>query len=381
MARLARDEQPTYILSYPRWIRLSRMGAVILLVAAALLRLVMAWVHFFRPLVHVASTSTESALTLADQLAQVLAVQPLRPLIAAHLGLFLAAGALAFVHALLPDLALTDEGLAVRALRGWQVVPWTAIQVVRIMKFEDTRQRLVLIQGNWTRWAPWPRLPSMCLGAGFQPGVPLTSSIRDFKPLMTRLYREVTQATPEALFDDEFLSPSAAMLVEPTPTLLTLVEQARDEGWPLAISAQVMTAVPAGLVIVQLLLVILQGDVWWKLLAIVGLCALEWLIGAFYLYALGEFFGSYVEFQEATLLYPPVQIPRALLTVPMAMLVASGAPFLAAMVGLAGVLWSVTLTALLVQQLYRLDSIIPAMVGGAFQALYQFMVLALIFSG
>jgi hypothetical protein len=65
----------------------------------------------------------------------------------------------------------------------------------------------------------------------------------------------------------------------------------------------------------------------------------------------------------------------------MAMLVGAGLPFLAAMVGLAGVLWAVTLTALLVQRLYRLDSILYALAGGAFQAMFQFLVLGVIFTG
>jgi hypothetical protein len=36
------------------------------------------------------------------------------------------------------------------------------------------------------------------------------------------------------------------------------------------------------------------------------------------------------------------------------------------------------LTALLVQQLYRLKSLLPAMIGGTFQALFQFIVLAVV---
>jgi hypothetical protein len=140
-----------------------------------------------------------------------------------------------------------------------------------------------------------------------------------------------------------------------------------------------MAAVPAGLILVQLLILILEGDVWWKGLAIAGLCGLEWLIGALYLYALAEIFPGLVEFRETALLYPLAQIPRALLSLPMAMLVAAGVPFLAAMLGLAGVLWAVILTALLVQQFYRLKSIVPAVIGGAFQALFQFLVLAIVF--
>ncbi len=63
----------------------------------------------------------------------------------------------------------------------------------------------------------------------------------------------------------------------------------------------------------------------------------------------------------------------------MAMLVAAGAPFLAAMVGLVSVLWAVILTAFLVRHMFRLRSILPAVIGGVFQALFQFLVLALVF--
>jgi hypothetical protein len=371
MARLHGEDKPTYILSYPRWVRLGRTGAVLLLTGVALVRWALAWIGVVRPVIEAASTS-------ANRL-DVLAAQPLRPLIAAHVSLLLVAGVVAFLYDLMPDLSLANDGLVVRTVLGWKVIPWTAVRVVRIMSFEKTRRRLVLVQGNWTRWSPWPRLVSVCLGAGHAPGVLFTSAIRDFRPLMRRMYQEVKQANPDALFDDEFLSPSALMVLEPMPTLDNLVDEARNEGWPLAISAQAMSAVPLGLVLAQLLILLLRGGAWWKPLAIIGLCEMEWLIGALYLYALAEFFPGSLEFQEALLLYPLPQIPRALLTVPMAMLVAAGIPFLAGMVGLAGVLWAVTLTALLVQRLYRLESVLPAMVGGALQALLQFLALAIVF--
>ena len=67
-----------------------------------------------------------------------------------------------------------------------------------------------------------------------------------------------------------------------------------------------------------------KGGGWWKPLVIIGLCEVEWLIGAFYLYALAEFFPAEIEYQQAALLYPLPQVPRALLTVPMAILVAAG---------------------------------------------------------
>jgi hypothetical protein len=381
MNRLQGEDRPTYILGYPRWVRLSRIGGTVLLVGAVLVRLVLAWVHLVRPLLAAVQATSGDPAEIGQALSQALAAQPLRPFLSVHLSLILVAGALAFLRAILPDLALADEGLAVRSLGGWRVIPWASVRVVRIMSFAKPERRLVLVQGNWTRWSPWPRLVSVCLGAGLDPGLLFTSQIRDFKPLMLRLYREVKQAAPEALFDDEFLSPTAALALEPTPTLADLVDQAREEGWALSISAQVMGAVAAGLIVVQLLVLLLQGGAWWKPLVIIALCGMEWLIGTFYLYALSEFFPAFVGFRESALLYPPPQIPRALLAVPMAMLVAAGLPFLAAMVGLAGVLWAVTVTALLVQRLYRLDSILYALAGGAFQAMFQFLVLGVIFTG
>jgi hypothetical protein len=222
---------------------------------------------------------------------------------------------------------------------------------------------------------------SACLGAGLEPGLFFTSDIRDFKALMQRMYREVTRAAPEATFDDEFFSLPARMMLEPTATLEKLVEQAREEGWPTALSFQTMAAVAGGLVLSQLLILILAGGTWWKPLALMGLCGLEWVIGALYLYALTEIFPAQYELREGVLLYPLPQIPRALLAIPMAMLVAAGVPFLAAMIGLVGVLWAVVLTALLVQQMYRLKSIWPAMIGGALQALFQFIVLSIVFTG
>jgi hypothetical protein len=238
-----------------------------------------------------------------------------------------------------------------------------------------------LVQGRWTRTSPWPRLVSVCLGAGSEPGLLFTSAIRDFKPLTKRLYEEVTQVTPDAIFDDEFFSLPAHLILEPTSTLDNLADQSRGEGWPLDISAQAMAAVPGGLLVVQLLILALVGGAWWKPLAVIVLGAMEWGLGALYLYALAEIFPGQVKFRQAALLYPLPQVPRALLTVPMAMFVAAGVPFLAAMAGLVSVLWAVLLTALLVQQMFHLSSLLPAMVGGAVQALFQFMVLALVLTG
>ncbi len=365
MIQLPKEERPTYILSYPRGVRLGRAAVLILLVGAALARWVLAWVHFILPLLQGAALSA----------------QPLRPLVAAHLGLLLAAWAVAVVYAFLPDLSLADEGLAVRTMWGWQAIPWATVKAIRVAGLERSQRRLVLVQGRWTRWSPWPRLVSACLGAGLEPGLLFTSAIRDFQPLLERLRQEVAWAAPDALFDDEFFSLPARLVFEPVPTLASLVDQARDEGWPLAISAQAMGAVAGGLVVVYLLILVLVGGAWWKPLAVVALTGIEWGLGTFYLYALAEVFPGEIEFRPAALLYPLPQVPRALLTVPMAMLIGAGASFPAATLGLAGVIWAVTLTALLVQQVFRLQSVLPAMIGGVLQALFQSLALVLVFGG
>jgi hypothetical protein len=371
MIKLQQDERPTYVLNYPRRVRWTKSGTIILLVGIALVRWVLAWGRFLLPVIQ--------ALVEQADAAQILLAQPLRPLISAHVSLLLVSGAVALVYHVLPDLALVDRGLAMRTLFGWRAIPWSAVKVVRIAQFEDSQRRLVLVQGDWVRWSPWPRLVSMCLGAGFEPGLVFSTDIRDFKPFVRRLYDEVNRASPGALFDPDFFSLPARLVMEPVPSLDILVEQALSEGWPLSLSAQAMSATAAGLVLVQILLLVLEGGAWWMPLLVVALCEVEWLIGAFYLFALVELFPAQVEFQEAALLYPLPQVPRALLTIPMAMLVAAGAHFVAAILGLLGVLWAVLLTALLVQRLYNLKSLLPALVGGAFQALYQFIVLAIVF--
>lgn len=373
-------ERPSYVLSYSRRLRLARLAGALVLVAGAVVNWALAWIRFLEPVIDALRTMAPAA-GWGRVLLDALAAQPLRPLVAAHLSLLLTAGALAVLYAFLPDLALADEGLAVRTWRGWRVVPWHTVRAVRIMSFAEKERRLVLVQGIWTRWSPWPRLMSAVLGAGWAPGLFFTSAIRDFKPLMLRLYQEVRGASPDALFDDQFLSPTAALVIEPVPTLAGLADQAREEGWPWDLSLQAMAAVPGGLILVQLLLLLLRGGAWWKPLAIAGLSGVEWIMGALYLYALAEILPGSTEFREGALLYPMPQIPRALLALPMAMLVSAGLFFPAAVLGLGGVLWAVTLTALLVQQMYRLPSILPAMVGGAFQAVFQFLILAIVFTG
>ncbi|MGD2040906.1 MAG: hypothetical protein PVH11_08775 [Anaerolineae bacterium] len=369
MIKLQGDDRPTYILRYPRMIRWTKGGLILFLVIAALLQWGSAWVRYLRPVIEVIGTSIDPI--------PVLTAQPLRPLIGAHLSLLFVAGAIAFLYAALPDLSLAEGGLAARTALGWRAIPWASITTVRLILFEESPRTLVLVQGTWSRWSPWPRLVSMCLGAGFEPGLLFTSDIQEFRPFIQRLYDEVTHISPDALFDDEFFSLPVRLVLEPGATLDILAEQVSGEGWPLNLSAQAMAAVPAGLAVVNLLLMAIYGGGWWKPLVIIGLCEVEWLIGAFYLYALAEFFPAEIEYQQAALLYPLPQVPRALLTVPMAILVAAGLAFPAALVGLVGVIWSVLLTTFLVQKIYRLDSILPAMLGGAVQALYQFMILAL----
>lgn len=377
MIRLQADDLPTYILSYPRAVRWTKRGVVLVLVAIALVNWGLAWLRFIQP---VAQAARVAPLTITRAL-DILAAQPLRPLLSAHLSLALVAGAVAFVYHVLPDLALSDRGLAVRTSLDWRAIPWSSVTTVRIIPFEESKRRLVLVQGTWTRWSPWPRLVSMCLGAGFEPGLLFTTDIRDFKPFMRRLYDEVHAGAPEALFDPEFFSLPARLVMEPSLTLQLLVEQARDEGWPLSLSAQAMGAVAGGLVLVQLLLLLLQGGDWWKPILVIALCQVEWLIGAFYLFALAEFFPSNVEFEESALLYPLAQVPRALLAVPMAMLVAAGVPFAAGILGMVGVVWAVMLTAFLVQRMYHLDSLLLALIGGTFQVMFLFIILALALTG
>jgi len=357
----------SYTLSYPRLVRLARIAIVLLLAVAALVQWVLVWVHFIQPLIQGAA----------------LAAQPLRPLIAANLGLLLTFGSLALVTLFLPDLALADEGLAVRTLFGWRIMPWAAVTAVRTIPFGRSSRKLVLVQGGGGRRISWLHLVSACLGAGFKPGILFTSAIRDFEPLVDRLRQEVALAAPQAVFDDQFFSLPARLVFEPVPTLDDLVGRSRDEDWEpakLAQPARAMAAVTAGLLLIQLLLLVLKGGAWWKPVVIVGLGAVEWLAGALYFYALGAFLPGEVELHQGARLYPFAQIPRALLALPMAMLVVAGLPFLASMVGLAAIVWAVILTAVLVQQVYRLPSILPAMGGAALQALAQFVVLALVFT-
>ena len=356
------DSGRSYTLSYPRVVRLVRAAIAALLAIAALVEWVLAWLSFARPLLE--------GGRLADQ--------PLRPLLAANAGLLITVWSVALIFALLPDLALSEQGLAVRTLFGWRTVPWGLVSEVRTVPFTQPGRRLVLVQGVW-RWSGlWSPLVSMCLGAGQARGVMFSSAIRDFEPLVDRLRQAVAEANPNVLFDDEFFSLPARLVFEPRSTLSGLTKQARENGWPLAISAQAMAAVTVGLLLIQLLVLAFWGGAWWQPLVIVAAGAAEWGAGALYLYALGGLFPGDVEMRKAVLLYPIAQVPRALLALPMFALVAAGLPSVAAAVGAVGIVWAVWLTALVVQYVYRLPAILPALFGASIQALFQLMLLALI---
>jgi hypothetical protein len=359
-------EQDTrsYTLSYPWPVRVSRASLALGLAGAAVARCAVAWVQFGGPLLRGGA--------LADQ--------PIRPLLAAHLGLLITVWSVGFILSFLPDLALTERALAARILFKWHTLPWPAVAEIRTMGFSRSNRRLVLIQGRWRWHAMWWRPISACLGAGTEPGLLFTSAIRDFEPLLTRVREEVSAANPNVLLDDEFFSLPARLVLEPVPTLAALAEQTRDEGWPVSISAQAMGAVSLGLVIVQLIMLGLDGGVWWQPLIILAAGAAEWAAGAVYIYALAAFLPGAVDLRQGMLLYPIAQVPRALLGLVTIMMLAAGLLWLAAMAALISVLWAVLLTALLVQQLYRLPSILPALPGAAIQALFQFMLLVLIFT-
>ncbi|MBN1660714.1 MAG: hypothetical protein JXA93_20120 [Anaerolineae bacterium] len=385
MRTLAGDERPTYVLSYPRPVRLARIAFAMVLAVGALGNWVLAWIYFLRPVVD-AVTAVPQGTAWGPVLLDTLAAQPLRPLIAVHISLLLAYWAIRIVYDLLPELGLVNDGLAVHRFRRWQVVPWSTVHSLRIATTGkasggDSPRRLVILQGRWTRWSIGPRLVSMMFGAGYDPAVLFTSDIRDFRPLVLRIYEEVKKVAPGTLFDDTFFSPPAALALDPVETVDGLVQQVEAEGWPFDLSFQAMGAVALGLIVSQLLELLLRGGAWWSPLAIILLIALEWIIGALYLYALGELLPGEFEFRAAGLIYPMVQIPRALLGVPIALLMSAGLGFLAALLGLLAVLWSVMLTALLVQRIYRLKSILPAVPGGVLQAVFQFIVLAIALTG
>jgi hypothetical protein len=371
---------PTKVLTYPRPLRLVRLALALALVAGATVNWALAWIRFWEPVIQALRTM-EPAASWGRVLLEALAAQPMHPFFSAHLGLLLTSGAVALVYAFLPDLSVADDGLAIRTWYGWDVVPWNTIRTVRFMSIERKELLLVLVQGDWPTRSPWSRLVSALLGAGWTPGLLFASTLRDFRPLVMQLYQEVRQAAPDALFDHQFRSPSLLLVSEPGPTLVRLADQVREEGWPRERSLQAMAAVPASLIVVQLLLLLLHGGAWWKPLAIAGLCGLEWVAGALYLYLMAQLFSGSLYLREGALLYPLPQIPRALLAVPMAMLVSAGLPFPAVLLGLAGVLWAVTLTVLLVQKMYRLPSPLPAIVGGVLQAFFQFLILAILFGG
>ena len=210
MSGAAAEGAPTYVLGYPRPVRLARAAVTVLLAGGAVVHWVLAWIDFAGPALEALNAGGGGLRPAVEALA----IQPLRPLLAAHLGLLLAAWAIAIAGDLLPDLALADGGFLVRRLRRWSLVPWSSVRAVRAMHLGGERY-LVLVQGRWGRLAAGPRLVSLLLGAGAVPGVLLTSAMRDFLPFMERLYHEVKAAVAEPVLDDAFYSLPAALAVDP----------------------------------------------------------------------------------------------------------------------------------------------------------------------
>lgn len=314
------------------------------------------------------------------------------PFIAAVLLVLVGLPIARLLGSLLPDIAARNDGLAVNYSGRWLLIPWSALQVIKVTELSESNQ-IVLIQSR----AALPittRMNSLLYDGSLQPGVFVTSAFSSFEPLLQRIILEVMsgptgQQRPmeSPIFQSEARSDLLLTTLSPTQSLERMVEDARADAStkqiamrPMLGAARAMAALAlmpplillADLIIQQVVMPDLR--VFGVAFALFLLGMLEWPIVALASIALDENTGGGEEGSRIWSLYPASQLPRIIALIAVFVLTLLAVPFLPALIWLAVLAWIFVLAAGLWGTLYDWRGGL-LLVGGLIPVFFQILVL------
>lgn len=292
------------------------------------------------------------------------------PLVAAVLVLLIGLSLVSLIRGLLPEVAARRDGLAVRYGKRWVVIPWQAIQAVKVTELSETSQ-IVIIQAK-SKQLPWvARFSSWIYDGSNQPGVMITSAFSTFEPLLQRLILEVmgspteNTSTEQQIFQSEARSDFLMLLLSPTQAFDLLVEELRADSSTLKINDQLvlrqfrpmllLAAFPPLILLIDRCLQQLalpDGRVLIAMLFMLLLGVLELPIVAMVAPALDKSTGGGEEGARPWYLYALSQLPRVMALIGILIITLLGVPFLPALAWLGLLVWIFVLAGGLWSALY-----------------------------
>jgi hypothetical protein len=366
-------------------------GSILLAILAAwsyfpywikFMTITMTWTHRFWPFNATPITPSEMAT-------------PWMQLIAAHLMIVVVIIAIMLLNSILPALETSSEGLRVKTWRGWHVLPWSAIDAVKITELSEG-SHAVLVQSRAGLPASF-RAGSFIYDNSGDPGVLITSAISNFEPLLQRIILAVAQAKQIHFQEEEdltFLQRDARawmlqLIARPSIAIDYLVEKLRanEESSEFSSSAMLKSAMPMVLVALPFALLptfyaiferTLTPGAWLisQGLMLFLMTLIEWPLAGILAAFLDESTGGGEEGQRMLYLYPQVQLPRILLMLGVLVFMALNVPALPFILWLGAIVWSFFLTAGACEALFGWKGS-QLLLGGLFPVGYQLIVMML----
>lgn len=308
-------------------------------------------------------------------------------LIAAHLMLLLAFGAIAWLRSLLLDLETRDAGIAVRGglARRWQLIPWRNVRAFKATEISEQSQ-ILLLQARGLPFSQ--RLTSLIYDGSLTPGAVITSAIGNFQPLVQQILERLTpleQPDKAPILQQEARSDLLWLGFSRNDAITAQVHEAKADPatqqidprrlWRSARPMLVVALLPALLLLIG---AALDGDSVPTLGLIFGTLLLwvigviEWpLVGVVSL-LLDDKTGGGEEGYRALYLYPASQLPRVLPLLAALALQILGLPVLAVLAWIGAIVWAYWLASTLFTQLYQWEGS-QAVLGGLLPVIWQLL--------
>ncbi len=380
------------VFEYPRnWLLVTKVAATLLLA--------LSWFHVAMVTLSIVRSPRFQPNLLANW-----------SLVGALIGAALAMFTAALLLNLFATIKVTPQGLGISELFGWRRVPWSQVEVLKVMEVSSKGRYVVLapFRGPTSPRTPAPMLkliPALTGVAGRgQQGVLLTSDIKNFDRLVQLILSYMSQAAGqsvpaiEAFIDEAAIMPVVQLLLDPEAALVRLARRANmqlsDYGletpvddepvlpWPKVMTRQLLIALPPAFCLLIDALVQSGGRpllpvqlVSTLLLLVLGLVELPFM--AKLVQAVGDLMVGSGQFKRSTWAYLELQAPRALLVLLGAALLGAGVPTaIPQLLWLAGIFITTFLTTRFVQRLYYL-TLTQAMLASIGTFVFQLSLFAL----